>query len=247
MSTATAIEICSMIKGKGLSIRKVPGTTIANSTSGRVIYTPPEGERVLREKLANWERYLHNETSVDPLIRMAVAHYQFEAIHPFLDGNGRTGRIVNILFLLQEELLQSPILYLSRYIIQNKDDYYQGLIEVTRHGAWESWILYMLKGIEETAKWVECIVNRVERLLFDTTEKVKEALPKVYSRELIDTIFANPYCRASSIVDVGLAKQQTALKYLKALCNIGVLHEKKIGRDKVFVNASLLAAIVEDV
>src|SRR5258706_449968 len=135
-----------LVKGVEMRVRKVPGTTLTHPSSGKVIYTPPVGEGHLRDKLANWERFIHNSTDIDPLVRMAVAHYQFEAIHPFLDGNGRTGRILNLLMLIQYELLDSPVLYLSRYIIQNKGPYYDLLLKVTKEQAWVPWILYMLQA-----------------------------------------------------------------------------------------------------
>ena len=134
-----------------MTVRKVPGTALANERTGRIIYTPPEGEALLREKLGNWETYLHQQEDIDVLIRMAVAHYQFEAIHPFTDGNGRTGRLLNTLYLVEQELLTLPVLYLSRYIIENKDDYYAKLLRVTTHQSWEKWVLYVLNGVEETA------------------------------------------------------------------------------------------------
>ena len=142
ITTVMAEELCSQIKDKEMSIRKIPGTKLANSNTGEVVYTPPVGESLLREKLTNWEIFLNEESELDPLIKMALLHYQFEAIHPFTDGNGRTGRILNILYLVQEGLLDLPILYLSRYIMAHKKDYYQRLIEITRNKDWEQWILY---------------------------------------------------------------------------------------------------------
>ncbi|WP_372612864.1 Fic family protein, partial [Halomonas sp.] len=153
LCTNTAVEICSTIKGVDMEIRRVPGINLANQDTGEVIYTPPMGEAALRDLLANWERYLHEEDGVDPLIKMAVAHYQFEAIHPFTDGNGRTGRVLNILYLIEQRLLSLPILYLSRYIVLHKPDYYRLLLAVTREGQWQEWLLYMLKAVEYTARW----------------------------------------------------------------------------------------------
>ena len=148
LSTRTAEEICTQIKGVHMNIRRASGTALTNDRTGDIIYTPPEGEQTLRDMLANWERFLHNEVELDPLVRMAIGHYQFEAIHPFTDGNGRTGRIINSLFLIQENLLTLPILYLSRYIIQNKSDYYQLLVQVTLTQEGEPWILYMRQAVE---------------------------------------------------------------------------------------------------
>ncbi len=153
INTNLAESICSQIKGVDMTVRKVPGTTLANDKTGDIIYTPPAGEMLLRDLLSNWEKMLYEQQELDPLIRMAVMHAQFEAIHPFTDGNGRTGRILNILYLVQEELLSLPILYLSRYIIANKSRYYSGLLAVTREQAWESWVLYMLEAVASTAQW----------------------------------------------------------------------------------------------
>src|ERR1044072_10042841 len=161
LTTRTAEEICSRIKGVQMQVRRVSGTALANERSGEIIYTQPAGEDLLRSLLANWERFLHESTDPDPLIRMAVAHYQFEAIHPFTDGNGRTGRVLNSLFFIHENLLTLPILYLSRYIIQHKADYCQLLLHVTRAAAWQGWLNFMLTGVEETASWTTAKVEAI--------------------------------------------------------------------------------------
>ncbi|MFN2411408.1 MAG: Fic family protein, partial [Halomonas sp.] len=140
LSTATAIEVCSTLKNQTMELRRLPGTVIGNQTTGEVIYTPPEGETVIRDLLSNWERFVHAEDDLEPLIKMAISHYQFEAIHPFYDGNGRTGRILNVLYLIEQGLLTLPILYLSRYIVQNKSAYYRLLNQVTRDDQWQEWI-----------------------------------------------------------------------------------------------------------
>jgi len=155
LGTRLAESICSKIKGTEMRVRKVPGTALVNAGTGEVVYTPPVGEGYLRDLLANWERFLHEEASLDPLVRLAVGHYQFEAIHPFTDGNGRTGRVLNSLFLVERGLLPVPVLYLSRYIIGHKEDYYGRLLDVTRRGTWEPWLLFQLRGIAETAVWPE--------------------------------------------------------------------------------------------
>lgn len=246
LATRTAEMICTQIKGTEMSVRKVPGTALAKGGSGEVVYTPPEGEALLRELLADWERFLHEEESLDPLIRMAVAHYQFEAIHPFTDGNGRTGRILNSLFLVEQGLLSLPILYLSRYIIAHKADYYRLLLAVTSHGAWEDWLLYMLRGVGETAAWTTGKIAAVRELAAETTEYVRHALPKVYSRELVDTIFEQPYCRIANVVDAGIAGRQAASRYLKALAAAGVLREQQVGKEKLFVHPKLMTLLTRD-
>ena len=246
LNTRTAEEICTQIKGVQMDVRRVPGTTLTNDVTGKVIYTPPAGERVLRDMLANWERYLHNEVNCDPIIRMAVGHYQFEAIHPFTDGNGRTGRILNSLFLIQENLLTLPILYLSRYIIQNKADYYRLLLQVTREQAWEAWILYVLKGVEETAIWTTAKIAAIRELTDHTTDYVRTKLPKIYSHELVNLIFELPYCRIVNLTERGIAKRQTASVYLKQLVEIGVLTERAVTKEKLFVHPKLMQLLTED-
>lgn len=246
LSTGTAVEICRTLKGVNMDIRRVPGTQLANDRTGEIIYPPPEGEDRLRDLLANWERFLHNETDLDPLVRMAVGHYQFEAIHPFTDGNGRTGRVLNTLYLIQEGLLNLPILYLSRYIIAHRSDYYRLLMDVTREQAWEPWLLYMLSAVEETARWTSAKIAAIRSLSEHTTQFVREQLPKTYSRELVDVIFEQPYCRISNVVDKQIAQRQAASRYLKELVAIGVLQEVQVGKEKLFIHPKLMQLLIRD-
>lgn len=246
LNTRTAEQVCTRIKGVEMQVRRVPGTTLANQATGEIIYTPPVGEDLLRTKLANWERYLHEAIDVDPLIRMAVGHYQFEAIHPFADGNGRTGRVLNSLYLIQEELLTLPILYLSRYIIKNKADYYRLLLDVTRDNAWEPWVLYLLRGVEDTARWTTAKIAAIRSLSALTIVHVKQAAPKIYSRELVDLIFDLPYCRIQNVVDKEIAGRQAASRYLKQLVDIGVLQEVTVGREKIFIHPKLMQLLTHD-
>jgi Fic family protein len=244
--TSTAVAVCSTIKGRQMDIRRVPGTKLENPASGAVIYTPPEGEGLLREKLANWERFIHEQPAIDPLIRMTVAHYQFEAIHPFTDGNGRTGRVLNQLMLVEHRLLDSPVLYLSRYIIRNKADYYRLLLAVTRDSAWEEWILYMLKGVSQTALWTTAKISAIRTLMEKTAEHVRVRAPKLYSHELVELIFIQPYCRIQNLVQSGIAKRQTASDYLKGLVDIGILKEVKVGREKLFIHPNLVSLLTSE-
>ena len=246
LNTRTAEQVCSRIKGIEMQVRRVPGTALANQATGEVIYTPPVGEDLLRTKLANWERYLHEQRDIDPLIRMAIGHYQFEAIHPFTDGNGRTGRILNSLFLIQEDLLTLPILYLSRHIIKNRADYYRLLLDITRSQAWEPWIIYLLVGIEDTARWTTAKISAIRNLSVLTITHVKQAAPKIYSRELVDLIFDLPYCRIQNLVERDLAGRQAASRYLKQLVEIGVLEERTVGRDKLFIHPKLMHLLTRD-
>jgi Fic family protein len=236
LTTDMAIQIASTIKDAELDLRAEPGTTLKNRLSGEVIYTPPVGQKLLQEMLDNWADFMHHSTDIDPLVRMAVQHYQFEAIHPFADGNGRTGRIINILFLVEQGLLDSPILYLSRYIISNKAAYYRLLKQVTHEQDWETWIRFVLEGVEETCIWTTDKIKAIRELMEHTAQYVHKSLPKIYSWELVELLFKQPYCRISNIVDAEIAKRQTASVYLKQLCEIGVLKEIKSGRENIFVH-----------
>jgi Fic family protein len=249
LSTATAEAICSRIKGEQMIVRNVPGTRIASARTGAVVYTPPERKESLRDLLTNWEEFLHepdDHAALDPLVRMAVAHYQFEAIHPFIDGNGRTGRVINSLFLVERRLLDKPILYLSRYIIATKADYYRLLLEVTRDGAWEAWILYMLRGIDETARWTVAKIAAIRTLTAMVTDHLRRVHPKLYDRDLVDVIFEQPYSRIKHVVDRGLGTRQSASRYLHGLAEAGVLRAVRSGREKLVVNPRLMALLTRD-
>ena len=236
LTTDMALQICSTIKGFELDIRAESGTTLKNRMSGEVIYTPPVGQKLLQAKLDNWADFMHNHTEIDPLVRLAIQHYQFEAIHPFADGNGRTGRIMNILFLVEHELLNSPILYLSRYVIQNKADYYRLLKNVTHKQDWGPWIQFILAGVEETCSWTTDKIKAIRELMEHTAEFTQLNLPKTYTWELVEVLFKQPYCRIGNLVDAGIAKRQTASVYLKQLCDVGILKEVKSGRENIFVH-----------
>ena len=236
LTTDQAIQICSTIKDMELDLRAGSGTNLSNRRTGELIYTPPVGQKLLQQKLDNWHAFMHDETDIDPLIRMAIQHYQFEAIHPFADGNGRTGRILNILFLVEQGLLDTPILYLSRYVIHNKSDYYRLLLEVTRDQAWEPWILFMLDCVRETCSWTTEKIKAIRDLMQHTSLYIQQELPKIYSWELAAALFKQPYCRIGNLVSTNIAKRQTASVYLKQLCEIGVLQEYKSGRETLFVH-----------
>ena len=247
LSTKTAKLVCSEIKGRDMDIRQTSGTALRSNTSGQIIYMPPEGESLIRDKLANWEKFIHEtHQDLDPLIVMAVTHYQFEAIHPFSDGNGRTGRILNSLLLIEKGLLGLPILYLSRYIIEHKADYYHLLLAVTSQSAWEEWILYMLEGVEDTAKWTIAKIEAIKKLSAHTKDYIQAALPSIYSHELVTLLFEQPYARILSLEKAGIAKRQTASRYLQALTEIGVLNEIHIGRDKLFIHPKLMDLLSGD-
>jgi Fic family protein len=253
LCTHTAEVICTEIKGTAMSVRSVPGTVLVNQVSNEIIYSPPESESRIRDLLANWEQFLHAADPVadtlDPLIRMSVAHYQFEAIHPFTDGNGRCGRVLNSLYLVEQGLLPMPILYLSRYIIAHKSDYYRLLLDITRkndQSEWEQWLLFMLRGVEETSTWTAAKISAMRDLAEEGARLVRETLPKIYSRELIAVVFEQPYCRISNIVEAEIAGRQAASRYLKALVSTGMMREQAFGREKLFVNVKLLDLLTHD-
>ena len=249
LNTNTIEAICTNIKGVEMTVRRVPGVRLRNTTTGAVIYTPPEGETRLRQMLKNWEDFLHTDaaqTPFDPLVRMAVLHYQFEAIHPFTDGNGRTGRVLNSLFLVDQDLLSQPILYLSRYIIAHRADYYRLLEHVSRSGDWEEWLLFILRGIEDTARWTVRKIEAMRTLTGELTEYLRQHYPKIYSRELVDILFEQPYCRIANLVERGLGTRQLASRYLHALVQAGVLREIRQGQEKLFLHAQLLELLTRD-
>jgi Fic family protein len=235
LSTRMATDICCTVTGIDLDVRRTPGTTLTNSHTGEVIYTPPEGEARLRELLSNWETFAHGSPELDPLVRMAILHYQFEAIHPFPDGNGRTGRILNILGLVEADLLDIPTLYLSRYFLRTRGEYYRLLEQVTFHQEWEPWTLYMLDAIEETSRWTTRKIRAVRALMDETVAYVRAAVPKV-PHAVVEEIFTYPYTRIANLVDRGIAGREAASKYLKELVRLGILEEEKVGRDKLFLH-----------
>lgn len=246
LTVQTALAICRTIKDYDIDVRSIPGTTLENKTTGEVIYTPPEGANLIRDKLSNWERFLHDEVAIDPIVRMAVAHYQFEAIHPFADGNGRTGRALNILYLIDKQLLDLPILYLSQHINAHRDTYYKLLAGVTASAAWEPWVLFMLDAVEQTAKWTTEKINAIEALMEDTSRHVKAAHPIVHSHELIELLFTQPYCRVTDLVRQDVASRNTASRYLRQLAGDGILQQKKEGREILYINTKFLDLLKSD-
>ncbi len=236
LCVSTAINIMQTIRQTDEEIRKIPGTALKNLNTGKIIYTPPCGKDVIMDKLKNLEIFINTANDIDPLIVMSAMHYQFEAIHPFSDGNGRTGRILNILYLIQKKLLDIPVLYLSKYINENRVQYYSNLINVTLNHNWSEWITYMINGIYETSLWTINKIASIKDLIQETKTEIQTTLPKIYSMELLEILFTQPYCRISNLNDAGIAKRQTASIYLKELSRIGILEEKSTGKEKFFIN-----------
>ena len=244
LTTNLFIDLVRIIKEVDFGVRRVPGTALKNA-QGEVVYTPPVGEAVIRDKLANLEQFIHADDGLDPLVKMAVMHYQFEAIHPFEDGNGRTGRILNLLYLVECGLLDIPVLFLSRYIIANKAGYYDGLRGVTERQDWENWILYMLRAVESTAQQTFDQVTRIRVLMEQVRERVQKEAPGIYSKDLVEVIFRHPYTKIQFLVDAGIAKRQTASTYLQTLAGLGLLRPSKHGREMYYINEALFAELVK--
>lgn len=239
ITTNLCIKIVQCIKQNNASIRNTPGTKLSN-TEGEVIYTPPSGEQVIREKLANLEKFINEDETIDPLIKMAILHYQFEAIHPFSDGNGRTGRILLLLYLKLSGLLNTPAIYLSEYIIKNKIEYYRCLKDVTEKNEWEDYILYMLDMIEETANKGLKRLNKITLAMEETATEIKKKLPKVYSKDLIEILFRLPYTKRQHLIEENIGNLKTVGNYLKALEENGFLKSEKVGKEKLYLNQKLL-------
>jgi Fic family protein len=245
ITTNLCIEIVQCIKQNSAGIRVTPGTTLTNN-QGEIIYTPPSGENIIREKLANLEIFINQDESLDPLIKMALMHYQFEAIHPFADGNGRTGRILLLLYLKMERLLDIPAIYLSEYIIKNKIDYYKKLRNVTEKQDWESYILYMLDMIEKTAQKGLVRLEKVMTLMEKMAEEIKTELPKTYSKDLLEIIFKLPYTKRQFLIDAGLGTPKTVGNYLISLEEKGFLKSVKFGKEKLYLNHQLMELLEGD-
>ena len=240
ISTNVLVELHAMIEPNKTGIRKTPGTKLVNSKTGEIIYTPPQSESEIRDLLKNLEDYINTEDETDPLIKMALIHYQFESIHPFYDGNGRTGRILNVLYLVLNKLLDSSILYLSNYINKNKDEYYRLFTEFRENNNYEDWIIYILKGIEETSKNTIELIRKIQEEMESYKNEFMEKLPKIYSDELLDSLFFEVYTRINYIEDRCGVTRQTAATYLNQLVDVGLLEYEKVGRESIYKNTRLI-------
>ncbi len=241
LSTNMIVEIQEIIEGNNAGIRRQAGTVLMNEQTGEIVYRPPETEREIRELLANLENYINDmEDDIDPLIKLAVIHYQFESIHPFYDGNGRTGRIINILYLVLNNLLDTPILYLSKYIMAHRQEYYRHLQDVGLKGTWTDWILYIISGISEMSVISLKQLKEINALVNSTTEDINAALPKIYSKELVEVLFSEFYTRISSVEKALGVTRKTASGYLVQLTEAGFLEVQNRGREKIYINRRLI-------
>lgn len=235
------LQIQEQVEGNKAGFRKLPGTKLLNDRTGEVVYIPPQDHETIVSLMNNLEIFMNDDTMMDadPLVKMAIMHHRFESIHPFYDGNGRTGRIINILFLIQKNLLDLPVLYLSRYIIQHKNDYYRLLQKVRNTGEWEEWIIYMLEGIEQTANESIILISNIKKLMQQYKQTIRTQLPKIYSQDLLNDLFQYPYTKIEYMEKDLDISRSTAIRYLKELEKLNLLVKQKIGRDNFYINKQL--------
>ncbi|PSL47860.1 Fic family protein [Chitinophaga niastensis] len=243
--TNTLIDIVRTIKQNNAGIRNTPGTAIKNAITGATVYTPPSGEDVIREKMSSLELFINDRdlSPLDPLIKMALIHYQFEAIHPFSDGNGRTGRILNGLYLVQQHILPQPILYLSAYIVKHRSTYYQLLQGVTEQNNWNDWVMFMLTALSETAQMTTEKIRLILFLMSQIEQSMRVTLGNSFNYELLKLIFSLPYLKVETLVDKKIGHRQTAAAWLKKLVEKDVLRAHKIGKTTYYVNHALIALL----
>ena len=239
LNTNGVLAIQEILEENKAGLRRLSGTSLKNAVTGEVIYTPPDDYDTILALMKNLEVYINETDELSPLIRLAVQHYQFESIHPFYDGNGRTGRIINVLYLCLHNLLDSPVLYLSDYIIKHKSDYYRLLSEVKINGNWEEWILFILKAVEETSRQTANQIRSINKLFVTLQDKIKVNASKLYNKELLELLFEQPYCKIEFVVERLNVSRVTASKYLNGLEKIGVLKSKKIWKETLYINVEL--------
>lgn len=235
------LEIQQTLEGNKAGLRTQAGTALKNQQTGEIVYTPPQDAQQIKSLMANLVEYINDSdlSDCDPLVKMAIIHFQFESIHPFYDGNGRTGRILNILYMIIRELLDLPVLYLSSYIIRNKGDYYRLLQRVRDEGEWEPWVLFMLDGVEQTSRQSVAMIRSIRGLMNDYKKRIREKLPKIYSQELLNNLFRHPYTKIEFVEKDLSVSRLTATKYLDQLTDKGFLQKKKKGRTYYFINTPL--------
>lgn len=228
-------------------LRKLPGTALKNQATGEVVYEPPQSALEIEALMGNLVAYINDDQlcDADPLVKMAIIHHQFESVHPFYDGNGRTGRIINMLYLVAKDLLDLPVLYLSRYLIQNKAGYYRELQAVRDNGNWEPWLIYMLEGVSQTARQTIDLIGRIRELMQHIKHRMRDECPKIYRQELLNNLFNHPYTKIEFVMDDLGVSRITATKYLDELVNIGILDKTKVGRSNFYINTPLMALFLE--
>jgi Fic family protein len=246
LTNKTILQIQEVLEDNNAGFRKLPGTALKNAATGETIYTPPQDYEEIMRLMANLERYINDSSlqDCDPLIKMAIIHFQFESIHPFYDGNGRTGRIINILYLIIEKLQNLPILYLSNYIIKHKSEYYKFLQKVRDENLWEDWILFMIKGAEETAKETIELIKKIKNVMLDYKHQLRDNY-KFYSQDLLNNLFKHPYTKIEFVVnDLGVSRL-TAANYLNKLSDDGMLRKDKLGTGNFYINERLFELLTK--
>ena len=241
------LEIQEELEKNKAGLRRLPGTDLKNQRTGEIVYTPPQDAQEVETLMNNLVEYINTDelSTLDPLIKMAVIHYQFESIHPFYDGNGRTGRIINILYMVAKGLLGLPVLYLSRYLISNKSVYYETLQGVRDNGDWESWLLFMLKGVEETSNQNITLIARIKALMMEYKHRLRSELPKIYSQDLLNNIFKHPYTKIEFVMNDLQVSRITASRYLEQLVGKKLLFKEKLGVNNYYINSPLFDLLLE--
>ncbi len=240
------VEIQAILVNTNAGYRKLPGTELREGPDGRTVYVPPQHHDDIVSLMANLEQFINDDQlcTADPLIKMAVLHYQFESIHPFYDGNGRTGRILNVLYLVQQGLLDSPILYLSRYIMRNKTEYYSLLDRVRKENAWDEWIFYMLDAVEKTAQKTISMILEIKETLQSHKHKIRDSY-RFYSQDLVNSLFKHPYTKTDNLMRDLHVSRPTAVKYLDTLSRDGLLEKRHAGRGAYYINSALVKILTE--
>ena len=244
---ATLIEMYQFLKARSDGFRSTPGTALMNDRTGEVIYLPPQDRNQIITAMSSLEAFINDDEicQLDPLIKMALIHHQFESIHPFADGNGRIGRILNGLYLTKTGLLDIPILYLSRHINQQKAEYYRLLQSVREEGDWEAWVLFMLEAVEKTSRTTLALVEGIRKQMADVKQRLRTQLPKLYSQDLLNNLFRHPYTRIQFVRDDLSVTRQTAADYLDQLVEKGFLEKHKSGRSNYYINTALVSLFLQ--
>jgi Fic family protein len=246
LTTNHLLQILDILEPNNGAIRRLAGTVLKNQQTGEVVYTPPQDYDTIVRLLSNLEQFINNDDMAgwDNLVKMAVIHFQFESIHPFYDGNGRTGRILNLLYLCLKGLMDVPVLYLSRHIVNNKGQYYQKLQAVRDNNNWEDWLCFMLEAVEKTALYTIDLIKKIGHLMKDTKTWCQEAFPKIYSRELVDNLFKHPYTKIEFVMHDCQVSRLTATKYLEVFVEAKILLKVRMGKTNYFINQALLNLLI---
>lgn len=240
------IQIQEELEANNAGYRKLPGTALKNLATGETVYTPPQDTNEIINLMSNLEKFINDDLicDYDPLVKMAIIHYQFESIHPFYDGNGRTGRIINILYLILKKLQNLPILYLSNYIIKNKSDYYRLLQQIRTDENWEEWLLFMIKGVEKTSRETIDLIIQIKALMLEVKLKLRDNY-KFYSQDLLNNLFKHPYTKIEFVVNDLNVSRVTAANYLNKLADDGILRKERIGTGNYYINEKLFELLAK--